>query len=108
MTGVRSRVRTRRVRLTLSALLVAAVLGAGAPASASTSEVGTSYCGSTRWVSVRSDSNGYTIHDYGNGQQFAWSFGSRTVKYSSSGMHEGQWGATAAVLYTAGTYGLCL
>lgn len=99
----------RHWRLALSGMVVALAMSlAAAPAGAATSKVGTSYCGSDRWVSVRSDSSGYTVHNYGNGQQFAWSFASRTVKYSSSGMHQGQWGATANVLYVAGTYGLCL
>lgn len=65
-------------------------------------------CGSTRWVSIRSDSIGVTVHNYTNGQQFAWVFGARTVKYSSSGQHEGGWYVSADTLYTAGTYGLCL
>lgn len=102
------RVRRAAAQLLAAALIAFTVPVAAAGVAAAGSEGGTITCRSSRWVSIRSDSLGVTVHDYANGQQYAWLFDSRTVKYSSSGQHDGGWYVSAETLYTAGTYGLCL
>lgn len=103
---------SRRVRAIIgaAALAVSLLTVTAAPAGAAAAKSGTSYCGTDRWVSARTQSNGFTTHRYGNGQLFGWYLGGTTAqKYSSSSMRQGNWSLNTDGWMDQGwSTGLCL
>jgi len=100
----------KKVRTFGAAALVVGLMTMTAGPAAAAGKGGTSYCGTDRWVSARTESNGFTTHSYGNGQVFSWYLSGTTAqKYSSSTMHQGSWSLnTNGTMNLAWSTGLCL